>query len=327
MHDYKYAALTITDTYKNLASRISHEPLKPIAEAFEQNMERVRWLADMPAYLVSWATSMEAAYSTLLSRRAAIEKLAASALDGVSTLDVQALVDAENTTVLKAWAQNCRDALRKPPGWIMSQGAPRLNLFLDVFPELGLGIDAIFSGTVVGTWTAVEVFAEDLWTCYVNAKPETALARIAKPGKLRFMPEAKCLELVIPWEEFRNSGFSLQGRFADMIKSDHAFDSFERIARAYGAAFDAPLECLDTDRNRGLFNLAKTRNVIVHNSGIADEPFMHSMVTTKSPLAVPEFRGLQKGRIVPLDGPIVSSLICGAVSSATSMLAHVGGLL
>jgi hypothetical protein len=199
---------------------------------------------------------------------------------------------------------------------------------LDRGPEVLIdGFEAILSGMIVGAWTACEVVVEDMWKAYVNLKPQSILSKNVKKGRLRFSPDTPSLELIVPWQEFKDSGFSLSGRFAEMLEGSYKFDTFDRMNISYASAFDEKFDCFDTDKDRGLFNLAKTRNMIVHAAGKADREFVDAMVQTKSPLAVQQFLSLREKDRVQLDGEIVNELIYKSIKSLIYLTKTVDSLL
>jgi hypothetical protein len=63
-----------------------------------------------------------------------------------------------------------------------------------------------------------------------------------------------------------------------------------------------------------LFNLAKTRNAIVHKAGKADEEFFEAIVKVDSP--IPQFAGLEMGNPIPIDGEVVQNLVGNAIRSS-----------
>ena len=180
------------------------------------------------------------------------------------------------------------------------------------------GLGALLSGMIVGMWTAVEILAEDIWATVVDLKPESVLSREAKPGRLRFDKEVKCLELIIPWDDFKKEGFSLGGKFSMLLRDKYKFDSFERISDALEAAFSMALESFDTGKGHSLFRLAKLRNAIVHAGAKVDAPFYKSMVDTHA--VIPEFSKLKEGDPIPLDGKVTHRIVSDSISSVAKLI-------
>ncbi len=180
---------------------------------------------------------------------------------------------------------------------------------------------------ITGTWTAAEIFMEDIWMGAVDINPEAALSREVKPGRLRFDKDTKCLELIIPWEDFKQAGFTLGRKFSELLKDKYKFDTFDSVSHAFGAAFSRQFESFDTDKDRGLYHLAKTRNVILHSGAKVDEPFLKSMVDIDPTRVLPKFSGLQLSDTVPIDGEMVSRIVGDSIVTMKRLIKDVDAIL
>lgn len=161
----------------------------------------------------------------------------------------------------------------------------------------------------------------------MNARPVTYLSNIATPDKRD--PSTKKVQLSFPVDDLMAITEELTRGFGTMARNEKkfeiAFDKFDRIKDAYKQTFDAPPGGLDADRERVLFDLAQTRNAIVHKASAADEQFCACMVNIANPR--PQFAGLALGGSIPLDGDLVRSLVEGAIRSSVELIQAVDAWL
>src|SRR5262249_20141135 len=150
-----------------------------------------------------------------------------------------------------------------------------------------------------------------------NQHPAPMLKKLAgdPKGSAR---DAQRSRLPFDVDEFIQSNYNFQGKLGTIFRRDPKyevhFDKYERIADAYKQAFDFPIAALDTDVDRSLFDLAQTRNVIVHRAGVADKHFVARMVEIKSPL--PQLATLKMGDRIPIDGSLTRTIIDGSISAS-----------
>jgi hypothetical protein len=195
-----------------------------------------------------------------------------------------------------------------------------------------LGFEAVLSGMITGAWTAFEVLAEDLWKAAVDRKPDAMLKKFAK--QMTLGGERKVDVITIPFrvEDFDKSGyqvdgrFTLQGRVSDFLQHEVNLTTILGIASAFEHAFaSTTFDSLDFKKNRSLFDLAKTRNVIVHSAAEVDTEFYKNMVNIAT--VRKQFAGLSVGDPVSMDGELVEDLITGSVLAVTALLKDVDAML
>ncbi len=168
--------------------------------------------------------------------------------------------------------------------------------------------------------------SKNLWNLYVDTKPETLLKCITVEKKQgRYHPSIKVVQFKVEYDRLLEWSFNLGGRFSAILGDEYRFDSFDGILKSYSDAFDTIFTQFDINIDRSLFNLAQTRNAIVHGAGCADEQFIRTMVNIKCPW--PEFAGIKEGEIVPIDGKVVARLVGESIGSIVGLVKEIDSLL
>lgn len=157
---------------------------------------------------------------------------------------------------------------------------------------LSEGGDAWLSGQVTATWTAFEALSEELWETALNLHPQRLCGLSGKRDK--------SVEL---WM-LQKHGYDLSQSMGTVLKTKYGFDSLDGIRAGYADAFsDDAVDIQKMLTDKSLDALALVRNVIVHNGGVIDEPYLRR----KSALPSGAIGSL--GDSINLDGPLVSELI------------------
>jgi hypothetical protein len=117
------------------------------------------------------------------------------------------------------------------------------------------------------TWSAFEVLATDLFCLLANRDPRIA-ALLMKNDRTRKLYQQR--DLVSALEEH---GYDLSHTMGDILLSQCRLDDLDTIRTLYDVLFprhESLRQALADDR---LWRLNKTRNLIVHRAGIADQQF------------------------------------------------------
>ena len=240
----------ISRSYQEVPSAISNEKIREVTGLFVQNMNRVLAVSAFPlgAFNHQWMLLRDAKALPTLQRAKG---------------------------VLPGWT------VPGGPGFLPPTDAQRFSDVVEVLVQRGLietreqvdeGIRAILGAMITGAWTAFEVLAGVLWEASVNEYPESILDSLAKP-EMENGQQVQRLRLPLSIDEFKNSGYNLQGQLGTLIRRDPksgiGFDRFERIADSYRKAFSQTFFPLDSHEDRSLLSLAQVRNAIVHRAGRA----------------------------------------------------------
>ncbi len=175
-----------------------------------------------------------------------------------------------------------------------------------------MGFEGVLTSSIVGTWTAIEALAGDLWEAALNAEPEI-LSKLKGPGrreKGKNQPD-KQLDL----DYIYRYHYSLRNVMGTILRKRFAFTLLDGIIEAYEAAFSKDeAEVLAVIKDRALFRLSRVRNVIVHRGGLVDEEFHHKMKKEA------RFSGLQIGEAITIDGEATNELIGPAVRCGVRLI-------
>jgi hypothetical protein len=100
------------------------------------------------------------------------------------------------------------------------------------------GFDAVLSASIVGTWTAIEALAGDLWEAALNTEPEIL-------AKLSGAKQTKEGDKKIDLNYIHKYGYKLTQVMGTILRDRFRFITLEGIKEAYDAAFsedeDAPI--------------------------------------------------------------------------------------
>src|SRR5262249_11862997 len=132
------------------------------------------------------------------------------------------------------------------------------------------------SAMIIGSWTAFETLAGDLWEDCLNARPRLGIVALgAEPDSKddeAKLEQKKRIKYNLPVWLLREFGYDLTRRMGTLLRGKWDFASRNSAADAYSKVFkDQMLDQLFADDN--LKWLAATRNAIVHNGSIADSEF------------------------------------------------------
>jgi hypothetical protein len=176
--------------------------------------------------------------------------------------------------------------------------------------KIRLGLLALFSSTLVATWTAFEALAGDLWEAAINARPKLATG-ISKTISTSLL---ELHDFNVP----RKMGTILR----EMKGSNTiTFGTLEDIRDAYKKAFTEHADSIHNalkDDNQSLDALSLTRNLIVHKAGKCDSEYKRRAAP------IPQLPQLAIGQSLMLDGDLVKKLMEPAIFSCRQLLDSVG---
>lgn len=285
-------------SFRELACSIRSQELQLVIESYKQNMERVVSHWEFPVHMFGLGQTVQFFLSTTTSHPSGSYP-APSYREHLELLGIRGELESSAEILTQM----------------------QVSLASTELDRLFVGIDSILSSMLVETWTCVDVLAEDLWESAINLHPDCLIESLSRPDK----DAAKKLKLTLDTELFRQYGYSLAGRLGSFLKSEFSFARFERIRDAYSSGFEGYITVFDTNKNRSLFELAQTRNAIVHNSVKADEEFIKKMVEIDKPL--PEFAGLEPNKKIPIDGRLVRELIGRSVTTMNQLVREIDAWL
>ncbi len=175
-----------------------------------------------------------------------------------------------------------------------------------------MGFEGVLSGSIIGTWTAIEALAGDLWEAALNSEPEI----LSKLNGLRRKKGKNDKQLDLNY--IHRYKYSMRNVMGTILRKRFAFALLDGIVEAYEAAFSKDgTAVLDVMKDRALFRLSCVRNVIVHRGGLVDEEFHQKMKKEA------RFSGLQIGEAITIDGEATNELIGPAVRCGVRLIEEV----
>ena len=178
-----------------------------------------------------------------------------------------------------------------------------------------VGFEGVLTGSIVGTWTAIEALAGDLWEAALNAEPEI-LSKLN--GQVRREKRKNESDKQLDLTYVHRYKYSMRNVMGTILRKRFAFTFLDGIVEAYEAAFSKDgTAVLDVIKDRALFRLSCVRNVIVHRGGLVDEEFHHKMKKEA------RFSGPQIGEAITIDGEATNELIGPAVRCGVRLIEEV----
>jgi hypothetical protein len=180
------------------------------------------------------------------------------------------------------------------------------------------GIEALLSFLVLESWTAFEVLSADLWVLAVDNGPKEVAAKVALSKQLQKADDQITPETVhtLEYDPRKDLGSFLRetGRVS--------FQKLDHIRLYYSEAFGKQAKNIFDETCGGyIYALAAFRNALIHNAGKADKHFV------KRVQRFPEFKTIQQGASLPLDGEIVKKLSQAGVDVAIGLIKLVDDVL
>ena len=261
--DFKLSALLeLPRDYRK--SVPAHESIGKVKSAFEGNMDRVVSLARLPRMLgLHWEFFRSGApFPT------GTQTFAAGPEDGT-------------------------------PAWTFVRRDPVFDIdkmFATVSPAVYVAIETILSSMILGTWTAFETLAGDLWEEAINAHPAELAALRADEGRItkqaNAVPspddssrgrESKSVKLTV-LDAITKGTFALHDKWGTILRQSTKFNfqKLSGIRAAYSAAFSRPVDEIDralSSNDLDAINLV--RNLIAHRGGVADQIYVDEIAVDR----------------------------------------------
>jgi len=317
MEDLKYRQLFQRgEFWKGLMIKLKNdvrsEPLKTCADAFHANVERLAGFALMPA-----AVAFEVRRDQIFLTNAMIRAKAARemTLDEASSFEVPKEVVEDMAANMVLLNLNRSDHLRH----LYQLGIGTIELMTRDRKPMRDSVRHIFSTVILGSWTAFESLASDLWVAGVDHATREIANRVHAfdfPKSDEPITEKRLLECKFNAREQYGSFL----RDLDRV----SFRRLESIKRYYKAAFGSECKAIfDKIADGYILALSAVRNTLVHNAGKADRQFLNLVPGGR----FAEFKEIKEGELVPLDGEIVRRLSFAALEVGQELIQFVDDAL
>jgi hypothetical protein len=227
-----------------------------------------------------------------------------------------------------------RDVLCKEAG--LSEfmfGAERVETSLEWDPfQVGVGTEALLAATLLGTWTAFEAIATDLWVAAVNDRPMTLGVNAIMAPRSSGLESRRAGDAddvsshSLSLDVLREFRFDLKNQIGTMLwrKRKFDFNTVSGVQQAYTAAF---CERDKKGNNRGVHKdikdafsesafadisvLEAIRHVLIHRGGMADKPFVERVKRH------PHLSKIEERERIEVDGQMVrtyTSAVCAGAA-------------
>ncbi|HEY4311925.1 MAG TPA: hypothetical protein VGN12_20930 [Pirellulales bacterium] len=316
---FEKAASFATD-YVGLAGGLRNVSLRPVAEAFERNVNRLRTMAKFPGR-VSLASGIAGiAFFQLIKSLSKVPGLIEAVSTNPNTPETNAILQSalqerlENVGTFRELLDflPIQESVDKATVGFESMH-PQISAMISQFSTSAISdaLHALLAAQIIGSWTAFETLVGDLWIVAVNECPRELVKRMAPSGK----------EEASKWLPFRllmKHHFDLRRTMGNVLVESRkvSFKTLDDIRSAYRSIFrgDAVMGAID---NRGLDILHAVRNALVHRSGFVDDAFKERMKGFDS------WGEMQVGAEIELSGAIAADLTGASITSATTMMTEV----
>jgi hypothetical protein len=186
----------------------------------------------------------------------------------------------------------------------------------------------MFYSQIVGTWTAFETLAADLWEAALNAHP-SVLADLSGKAKTRYVldrsevagslepaaPEPPESEKVVKLSWLQRTGYDISHKMGTIHRDRFSFDRLSGIRQAYAAAFSKHYTDIDRWLGDGSLDaVSQVRNVVVHRAGIADPEY------TKRAKRLKTAPKLEAGEQIQFDGESFCALTVPMLEAVTGFI-------
>ena len=177
------------------------------------------------------------------------------------------------------------------------------------------GFELILSGMIVGSWTAFETLAGDLWEQCLNSRPEMGFKALGIKDAEDGNDDEEKRRMAFPFGLLRQWDYDLKARMGTLLRTmkKHDFGTHGGMARAYSKTFNSGATNI-VFHDQTLRWLAATRHVIVHNGSIADDEFKKKVAEH------PSLRSTELDKPVPINGVLVRELVDSASSQGVALI-------
>ena len=285
-------------------SLIRSVQLKEIVGVFDSNMGRTATFAIMPTSVAFSVRRDQVFFQNAILKTTGKSAELMDFLTLKSTPEILAEVN-RSALEYKALPAGIKDQLR---GIL---GVEYIEELLAEHPAMQKSIEALFESVVMGSWTAFETLAADLWAAGVDfGKPEVC-GRVLLSNQWE-KPDEGIKPQHIPLLE-SNPKTHVGSFYKEIGKV--SFQKLHVAKRYYGIAYGEEAEHMfDSVCGGDIWLLSAFRNAIAHCAGKADRQFVLRMDR------FPEFKHIKSGDPLALDGAIVKRLRHAAMSLGVSLI-------
>ena len=228
------AASDLACHYQKLNSESHDVAIRQSVTSFIRNMERVKQTIESPMKLVGMLSWM---HHRLGKAEQQLQDVEPSDKAQLTSTAILLLAEAMSLLVGKDL-------------WTIGSDLGKALVDLSVSHDTDgakLGVESLLSAMVIGSWTAFEAIADDLWVQCLNGRPLLGFVALdagplaADDEDVSRMKRNK--RVPIPLRMFHNSNFNIASNMGTLLREqrEFRFDSREKAEEAYFKVF--PLNC------------------------------------------------------------------------------------
>jgi hypothetical protein len=288
-------ATRFSKDYVDLPGNLKNDAIKKICSSFVRNMSRVHSIGFLPVYLSYAANDFGQVYTAACVNLGGDED--APAIDR----EMRRLRDAAKITRSKDERMRI----------IESVGGGQIDAAINT-GSLNIlhGVDATLAAMMIGSWTAFESLAGDMWVEVVNQRPSKLAQMVIKAQNSRIDSEtgADAADLqqakTIPLINLQKYGYDLRDKMGTLLRDMKKvnFDNLRDIKLAYKTAFPNQAEKIFSKYTSMPITEA-IRNLYAHKGGVIDARFLKRVAKESA------FSGFEQGDPIALTGTLVRSHI------------------
>jgi hypothetical protein len=323
VHDLKWGEIVGFAATNQVMPEFKHQEIASIANNFNNNIQRIKQMLVTPTLVGDLTMDIQrcvdfAEYTITKSVSDPITRDYSKLPQKITTLANQ-IFHMNNDEMFKAQAQG-GDVWREFYLASLNRGTQPV-IMLQRTPS-GVGLEAMLSSALTGTWTAFETMAGDLWETAVNIHPSVLAELRGKRKRQESQSQAseaddKESRKFVQLSEILRHQFDIRNKMGSVHRNQRRFDSLTGIREAYRLAFCRNYETIDEalDYN-GLDALNAVRNLIVHRAGIVDREYLKRADTLKIPTA-------EIGEPILLDGNLTMELMISVIKGSFHLIVGV----
>jgi hypothetical protein len=241
-------------------------PLRPVGQAFRTNLESVARIISVP-YRMAHLTLAPDVRQEMRERfkRAWNQKSDAAGLLG----QLQAKADALKRTL----EEQVQEVIPSHRNKAITRAREALS---NVHVELG--VREIFLQSLVLSWGALEVVANDVFVALVDTRPELSVALLRDESCRRLFNSLRIdVELLAEYQ------FNLASSMGQLLSATRPVDNVEVMKTVFGKLFPKSSELREALASRELWLLNCRRHLIVHRRGVVDDQYLRRSGDTLEP--------------------------------------------
>jgi hypothetical protein len=314
MRDLKYGEVAFDRGYKQLKEIVKCEALQQPANAFVANLYRVETLIQMPFTLTFLSPIFP---KCILAAVANVTGMApAEAIDADE--ETKRAVRAEYFRLLKVEGDALDSLVIESAEAAFQVSKENIAWIARSHSRTFDGLEALLNAVILGTWTAFETLAGDLWEAALNAAPRTLSKLKGRKSGAESRTTKEEPGKSISLDELHRHGLDVRQTMGTLLRSKFAFTKLGEIRLAYEKAFSEHHNDVEAAINsQSLRTLSLVRNVIVHKAATADKEFLDGIQT------IPLFAGLKQGERLALDGETVRKIVEPAIQASMDLVGAV----